>query len=84
MNYIKSMFSILNRAYLPKINTIKERTLVKGQNNIDLFLDKYKDLNIISNLNNINLDKLLEIIYNSTSNTDTNIIKKFIILFTIL
>nr|YP_626445.1 rps-like protein [Metarhizium anisopliae]AAW58815.1 rps-like protein [Metarhizium anisopliae] len=60
MNHIKSMFSILNRAYLPKINTIKERTLVKGQNNVDLFLDKYKDLKIISNLNtNNNLDGLL-------------------------
>ena len=67
MNYIKSMFSILNRAYLPKINTIKERTLVKGQKNIDLYLDKYKDLNIISNLNNINLDKLLNEIHNTTS-----------------
>ena len=66
MNYIKSMFSILNRAYLPKINTIKERTLVKGQKNIDLYLDKYKDLNIISNLNNINLDKLLNEIHNTT------------------
>ena len=64
MNYIKSMFSILNRAYLPKINTIKERTLVKGQKNIDLFLDKYKNLNIISNLNNNNLDKLLNEIHN--------------------
>lgn len=65
MNYIKSMFSILNRAYLPKINTIKERTLVKGQKNIDLFLDKYKDLNIISNLNNNNnLEKLLNEIHN--------------------
>nr|YP_009466104.1 hypothetical protein [Trichoderma asperellum]AKK32420.1 hypothetical protein [Trichoderma asperellum] len=71
MNYIKSMFSILNRAYLPKINTIKERTLVKGQKNIDLYLDKYKDLNIISNLNNINLDKLLNNI-NNTTNTDKN------------
>ena len=66
LNYIKSMFSILNRAYLPKINTIKERTLVKGQKNIDLYLDKYKDLNIISNLNNINLDKLLNEIHNMT------------------
>nr|YP_009307004.1 ribosomal protein S3 [Tolypocladium ophioglossoides]AOR52811.1 ribosomal protein S3 [Tolypocladium ophioglossoides] len=59
MNYIKSMFSILNRAYLPKINTIKERTLA---NNVDSFLDKYKDLKIISNLgasSNNNLDKLL-------------------------
>lgn len=71
MNYIKSMFSILNRAYLPKINTIKERTLVKGQKNIDLYLDKYKDLKIISNLNNINLDKLLNNIHNTT-NTDKN------------
>nr|YP_010044462.1 ribosomal protein S3 [Tolypocladium guangdongense]QPF24407.1 ribosomal protein S3 [Tolypocladium guangdongense] len=59
MNYMKSMFSILNRAYLPKINTIKERTLAK---NVDLFLDKYKDLKIISNMgagSNNNLDKLL-------------------------
>jgi hypothetical protein len=66
MNYIKSMFSILNRAYLPKINTIRERTLVKEQKNIDLYLDKYKDLNIISNLNNINLDKLINKIYSIT------------------
>nr|QVV23907.1 ribosomal protein S3 [Trichoderma cornu-damae] len=76
MNYIKSMFSILNRAYLPKINTIKERTLVKGQKNIDLYLDKYKDLNIISNLNNINLDKLLNEIHNTTY-TDKISDKKF-------
>nr|UNP23049.1 ribosomal protein S3 [Tolypocladium sp.] len=75
MNYTKSMFSILNRAYLPKINSLKERTLA---NNVDLFLDKYKDLKIISNLDassNNNLDKLLgnysntkevhNIIYNS-------------------
>lgn len=57
MNYIKSMFSILNRAYLPKINTIKERTLIK---NVDLFLDEYKDLKLTSNLSaKNNLDKLL-------------------------
>jgi hypothetical protein len=69
MNHIKSMFSILNRAYLPKINTIKERTLVKGQNNVDLFLDKYKDLKIISNLNTNNLDGLLGNIH-ETSNKE--------------
>nr|YP_010164137.1 ribosomal protein S3 [Metarhizium album]QRK27463.1 ribosomal protein S3 [Metarhizium album] len=68
MNHIKSMFSILNRAYLPKINSIKERTLVKGQNNVDLFLDKYKDLKIISNLKtNDNLDVLLSTIYETSS-----------------
>ena len=68
MNHIKSMFSILNRAYLPKINTIKERTLIKGQKNVDLFLDKYKDLKIISNLNtNNNLDGLLNNIHETTN-----------------
>ena len=69
MKHIKSMFSILNRAYLPKINTIKERTLVKGQNNVDLILDKYKDLKIISNITSINgnLDGLLNDIH-KTSN----------------
>nr|YP_009763300.1 ribosomal protein S3 [Metarhizium rileyi]QIS49079.1 ribosomal protein S3 [Metarhizium rileyi] len=67
MKHIKSMFSILNRAYLPKINTIKERTLVKGQNNVDLFLDKYKDLKIISNLNtNNDLDRLLNTIHGTS------------------
>ncbi len=69
MNHIKSMFSILNRAYLPKINTIKERTLVKGNKNIDLFLDKYKDLKIISNLDKTNLDGLLSNIHGSGSST---------------
>ncbi|KAH8836183.1 ribosomal protein S3 (mitochondrion) [Drechmeria coniospora] len=62
INYIKSMFSILNRAYLPKINTIKERTLIKK--NVDLFLDKYKDLKIISNINKNNLDTLLGTTFN--------------------
>nr|YP_010564199.1 hypothetical protein OYW92_mgp41 [Epichloe bromicola]UYX62183.1 hypothetical protein [Epichloe bromicola] len=68
MNHMKSMFSILNRAYLPKINTIKERTLVKGQNNVDLFLDKYKDLKIISNINaNSNLDGLLNNVHETAA-----------------
>jgi hypothetical protein len=66
------MFSILNRAYLPKINTIKERTLVKGQNNVDLFLDKYKDLKIISNLNTKNLDGLLNNIHSSSDLETSN------------
>ena len=72
MNHIKSMFSILNRAYLPKINTIKERTLVKGNKNIDLFLDKYKDLKVISNLDRTNLDGLLSNIHGTTSTTTNN------------
>nr|YP_009867914.1 ribosomal protein S3 [Orbiocrella petchii]QKG05113.1 ribosomal protein S3 [Orbiocrella petchii] len=70
MNHIKSMFSILNRAYLPKINTIKERTLVQGSNNIDLFLDKYKDLKIISNLSNNNLNGLLNDIHKTSETKD--------------
>ena len=60
INYINSMFSILNRAYLPNINTIKERSIIKGNKKIDLFQDKYKDLKIISNMNNNNLSRLLD------------------------
>jgi len=68
MNHIKSMFSILNRAYLPRINAIKERTLVKSRNSLDLFSDKFKDLKITSNLNtNNNLDELLNNVH-ETSN----------------
>ena len=63
INYIYSMFSILNRAYLPNINSIKERSLIKGNEKMDPFHEEYKDLRIISNLNTNNLDKLLEGIY---------------------
>lgn len=67
INYINSMFSILNRAYLPNINTIKERSLIKGNKKIDLFHDKYKDLKIISNINNNNnLSRLLDGIYSTS------------------
>jgi hypothetical protein len=65
INYIKSIFSILNRAYLPKINIIKERTLIKGEKNLDLFLDKYKDLKIISNIKTNNLDTVFNTILNT-------------------
>ena len=41
------MFSILNRAYLPNINTIKERSIIKGDKKMDLFQGKFKDLKII-------------------------------------
>lgn len=63
INYIYSMFSILNRAYLPNINSIKERSLIKGNEKMDPFHEEYKDLKIISNLNTNNLDKLLDGIY---------------------
>ena len=65
---VRNMFSILNRAYLPVINTIKTSLSHKGcseaaeieslhsqTQNINLFLSaphKYKDLKLISILNN--------------------------------
>lgn len=69
INYINSMFSILNRAYLPNINTIKERSIIKGDQKMDLFQGKFKDLKIISNMNASNsLSKLLEGAYPSDIN----------------
>jgi hypothetical protein len=67
MNHIKSMFSILNRAYLPKMNIIKERTLIEGKNKSDLFLEQYKDLKLISNLNKNNFNILLNNIHQITT-----------------
>jgi hypothetical protein len=73
INYIKNMFSILNRAYLPNVNTIKERSRI--ENNIGASYTKTtqdKDLKVISNIgvhnshaptneiNSNNLSKLLE------------------------
>jgi hypothetical protein len=76
INYIKSMFSILNRAYLPNINTIKERSLIKGDQKMDLFQGKFKDLKIISNMGELapssaqssSLSKLLDGAYSSDIN----------------
>nr|QJQ35089.1 ribosomal protein S3 [Fusarium acutatum] len=61
INYINSMFSILNRAYLPNINTIKERSIIKGDKKMDLFQGKFKDLKIISNMNASNIPALQEL-----------------------
>jgi hypothetical protein len=76
INYINSMFSILNRAYLPNINTIKERSLIKGDQKMDLFQGKFKDLKIISNMGELapssaqssSLSKLLDGAYSSDIN----------------
>nr|QJQ35208.1 ribosomal protein S3 [Fusarium ramigenum] len=61
INYINSMFSILNRAYLPNINSIKERSRIKGDKKMDLFQGKFKDLKIISNMNASNIPALQEL-----------------------
>jgi hypothetical protein len=63
INYIKNMFSILNRAYLPNVNTIKERSkgngLLASHNNTSGFEAVHKDLKIISNITYNNLSNLL-------------------------
>jgi len=70
INYIKNMFSILNRAYLPSVNTFKERS--KGNtllptNTLSMLgpgLKKYnKDFKIISNIRHNNLSNLLDGLY---------------------
>nr|QIJ45957.1 hypothetical protein [Calonectria ilicicola] len=53
INYIKNMFSILNRAYLPNVNTFKERSRIN--NNIISITAQEKELKIISNIGVRNL-----------------------------
>jgi hypothetical protein len=53
INYMKNIFSILNRAYLPNVNTIKERSII--QNNIGAIAAmsasrQDKDLKVISKI----------------------------------
>ena len=79
MNYMNSMLSILNRAFIPSVNAIKERSLTKE---IDSLHDKYKDLRIISNIGEMNtrqtanmssstnIDRLLNGIYPSNIKID--------------
>lgn len=53
MNHVTGMLSVLNKAYLPKVNTIQERTKVQTWDNLDVFQNKFKNLNVISNINNV-------------------------------
>nr|QDD68327.1 small subunit ribosomal protein 3 [Ilyonectria sp.] len=66
INYMKNMFSILNRAYLPNVNTIKERS--KGMIHASMFhTPDNKDLKIISNIAHNNLSNLLDGIYRTNT-----------------
>lgn len=80
INYMKNMFSILNRAYLPNVNTIKERSksnalhVQTAAHNYDgsgyIHATDNKDLKIISNIAHNNLSNLLNEIYHT--NTEQN------------
>lgn len=63
-NHVNRMLSILNKAYLPKVNTIQERTKIHTLDNLDIFLSKYRNLNIISNIKkNYSITSLLKNIF---------------------
>jgi hypothetical protein len=66
--HIKRMFSVLNRAHLPSINIIQERTRMQSQDNFDGFKNKYKDLKILSNINNqFSLSNLLNKVFSTNT-----------------
>jgi hypothetical protein len=48
----KVLSRILSITKLPKVNTIKERTFIKDNSKSNLFTNRYKDLKVISNINN--------------------------------
>jgi hypothetical protein len=50
-NVMRGINSIINRAKLPKVNTIKERASLNITKNINLVHNKYKDSHLLSNLN---------------------------------
>ena len=49
-SHVHSMLAVVNKAYLPKVNTIQERGKIETRDNLDIFLNKYKNLNIVSNI----------------------------------
>ena len=50
-NVMRGINSIINRARLPKVNTIKERASLNITKDINLVHNKYKDSHLLSNLN---------------------------------
>ena len=60
-SHVRRILTVLNKAYLPKVNTIKERTKVQIWDNLDTLLTKYKNLNIINNISkNSSITNLLK------------------------
>lgn len=68
----KNIDKSLNKAYLPIVNRIKEITFLKGEKNFDVYRNKYKDLKIISNLSDTNINKLLNQIHFNSSKINSN------------
>lgn len=68
----KNIDKSLNKAYLPIVNRIQEITFLKGEKNLDLYRNKYKDLKIISNLSDTNINKLLNQIHFNSSKINYN------------
>jgi hypothetical protein len=67
-NHVGAMLSVLNKAYLPKVNTIQERTKIQTWDNLDLFQNKYKNLNILSNIKkNYTITNVLKDIFSLSS-----------------
>lgn len=57
---LKEMSRVLNRTHLPIVNTIQERTFVNR--GMDIYKNKFRNLKVISNLKDKNLDKFLNIL----------------------
>lgn len=61
-SYMKAMLSVVNKAYFPVVNSIQERTKLQTWGKLDIFRNKYKNLNILSNIYNDSISNLLTII----------------------
>lgn len=72
MSLQPNVLGTLNKAHLPVVNNIKERTFLKGEKNLDLFRNKYKDLKILSNMSDNNINKLLNKIHSKNSKVNYN------------
>lgn len=76
INVLNSIYSIINRAPLAPFNAIKEKSVSKGWNNPDPYLQKYRDLKIISHIEGPtnNLQELLQNNYSNTKKEIGNIV----------
>lgn len=69
---LRQLSKILNRAHLPIVNTVQERTYVKR--GLDIYKNRYKNLKLISNLKNKNLNEFLNTLrLKKTKNLSNNI-----------
>lgn len=73
-SHIDSMLTVLNKGRIPEVNPVQERSKILTEDNLDQFLNKYNNLNVISNIKkNFSITSLFKNYFEEKYNSNNNI-----------